>query len=78
MDELPTDAMMTVDRARIAQSLNFLDVPGASAGTTDAAGMSGPAILPTLLDDIDQPTCEWSAGRRLRIAVRKTRDDRSL
>src|SRR3979490_890584 len=30
-------------------------------------GMSDPAIPPILRDDIDQPTCEPSAGRRLRL-----------
>src|SRR4029077_16778136 len=36
----------------------------------DAAGMSDPPTPPILLDDIDQPTCEPSAGRRLRLQRR--------
>ena len=52
-------------------------VPEASAGAADAAGMSHPAIPPILPDDIDQATCEPSAGRRPRLAQRPPASARS-
>src|SRR5215471_17010480 len=48
-----------------------------SVGAADVVGMSDPAIRPSLRGDIDPPTCEPSAGRRLQLPRRPPASARS-